>query len=102
MRGAIGSAQVEAKRKEAAFTRQFERIRVGAEAGDPDRGMRLLKRLQMMLERAHHRIWNVDLPVLPGLLIATVTCPDVEDHVERFARHVAIFTLHAIDAEQLP
>src|SRR6185437_9975271 len=56
----------------------------------------------MMLERAHHRIRHIDVPVLTLVLETAVALPYLDNDIQRLARHVAILALHAIHAEQLP
>src|SRR5207244_12574362 len=86
----------------SALARELERFGTRAEACDPDRRMRLLKRLQMMLQRSHHRIWHVDLPVVAVVFETAVRFPHLEHDIERLARHVAVLAFDSIDAEKLP
>ena len=72
------------------------------EAGDADRRMRRLERLDMRLERPEHRLRPRDVPELALVVERLVLRPQAQDDVERLPRHVAVDAGHAVDVEHRP
>ncbi len=88
--GQVAAVQVQAHRQEAPFAGQLQGVGAGAEAGHPDRRVRLLNRLQEGAEDvAEHRLGPGDLPVLALHLERRVGGPQAQDHVQRLAHHRA-------------
>ncbi len=98
----VGRVEVEAHRQVALLAGELQRVGALAEAGDADRRMRALQRLDVRLQEAEHRVGLGDVPVLALVVEGLVRRPELQDDVERFARHLAVGARHAVDVEHRP
>ena len=71
-------------------------------AGDADRRMRLLQRLDVRLEEVEHRVGLGHRPEFALVGQRPVLGPHLQDDVQRLARHVAVLAGHAVDIEHRP
>jgi hypothetical protein len=102
MAGDVGRVEVEAHRQEAVLAGQLQRFRTGADAGDPDRRVGLLERLDVRTQALQHRPGLRDVPVFAGVVEGFVLGPQLQDDVERLAGHLTVLPGIAVDIEQCP
>ncbi len=72
------------------------------EAGDADRRMRRLQRLDVGLEEVEHRVGLVHRPELALVGPRRILGPHLQDDLQRLAGHVAVLARHAVDVEHRP
>ena len=102
MGGDIGRVEVQAERQEAVLARHLQGVGVGGQAGDADRRMRMLQRLQVRLEDAEHFLGLVDVPELAAVLEAGFVAPEAQDDIQGLAGHLPVGAGHAVDVEHRP
>ena len=80
----------------------FSVSRVLRQAGDADRRMRRLQRLDVRLEEIEHRVGLGHRPELALVGPGRVIGPHLQDDLQRLAGHVAVLPAHAVDVEHRP
>ena len=70
--------------------------------GDADRRMRRLQRLDVRFEEVEHRVRLGHRPELALVGEGRGLAPELQDDLQRLARHVAVLAGHAVDIEHRP
>ena len=98
----IGRVEVEAHRDIAALARELQRVGALAQAGDADRRMRRLHRLEVRLQEIEHHVGLGHVPEFAVVGPRRILGPHLQDDLQRLAGHVAVLAGHAVDMEHRP